>query len=64
MLQRDSSYGKCYYNGDYALIGNCAQPFLVRGGFWWNGSGAGVFYSDGGYGYADDLIGFRPVLAV
>ena len=59
-----AQYGKCYYNSDYALIGNCARPFLVRGGNWWNGSGAGVFNSDGNYGYANDYYGFRPVLAV
>lgn len=59
-----AQYGKCYYNGDYALIGNCAQPFLVRGGHWWNGSGAGVFNSGGHSGGADCGSGFRPVLAV
>ena len=59
-----AQYGKCYYNGDYALIGNCAQPFLLRGGSWWNGSYAGVFNSYGDYGYADNNDGFRPVLAV
>lgn len=60
-----AQYGKCYYNSDYALIGNCALPFLERGGDWWDGSGAGVFNSDGGaYGYADLDSGFRPVLAV
>lgn len=59
-----AQYGKCYYNSDYALIGNCAQPFLLRGGYWWNGSYAGVFSSDGTYGYAYSYGGFRPVLAV
>ena len=59
-----AQYGKCYYNSDYALIGNCALPFLGRGGSWWNGSGAGVFYSYGDYGYAYYSVGFRPVLAV
>ena len=59
-----AQYGKCYYNSDYALIGNCALPFLVRGGSWWYGSYAGVFYSSGDYGHANDDFGFRPVLAV
>ena len=59
-----AQYGKCYYNSDYALIGNCALPFLIRGGNWWNGSSAGVFSSDGYCGYADYNNGFRPVLAV
>ena len=59
-----AQYGKCYYNSDYALIGSCAQPFLLRGGLWWNGSSAGVFGSDGYGGSADSSVGFRPVLAV
>lgn len=59
-----AQYGKCYYNSDYALIGNCALPFLRRGGIWWGGSNAGVFYSYGYYGYAYSNGGFRPVLAV
>lgn len=59
-----AQYGKCYYNSDYALIGNCALPFLLRGGDWWIGSSAGVFDSGGYYGYAGDSAGFRPVLAV
>ena len=59
-----AQYGQCYYNSDYALIGNCALPFLRRGGSWWGGSGAGVFNSYGSYGYAYGDYGFRPVLAV
>ena len=59
-----AQYGKCYYNGDYALIGNCALPFLARGGSWWDGSRAGVFGSYGAFGYAYVSGGFRPVLAV
>lgn len=59
-----AQYGKCYYNSDYALIGNCARPFLIRGGNWWGGSGAGVFDSSGGSGDAYYSYGFRPVLAV
>ena len=59
-----AQYGKCYYNSDYALIGNCALPFLIRGGGWWDGSGAGVFASIGHSGGAYYNGGFRPVLAV
>ena len=59
-----AQYGKCYYNSDYALIGNCALPFLIRGGNWWSGSSAGVFDSHGNRGYAYYNDGFRPVLAV
>ena len=59
-----AQYGKCYYNSDYALIGSCALPFLLRGGNWWDGSSAGVFDSRGNIGDAYDDCGFRPVLAV
>ena len=59
-----AQWGKTFYNDDFALIGNCSHPFLLRGGSWWNGSRAGIFASGGFYGYAGDNIGFRPVLAV
>ena len=57
-----TAYGKSYYNSDYAIIGNCLQPFLRRGGLWWSGTVAGVFASNGCYGYADAHCGFRPVV--
>ena len=57
-----AQYGSSYYNNDYALIGNCSRPFLFRGGYWWGGSDAGVFASDGYYGYTGYGVGFRPVL--
>ncbi len=47
-----ADYGRSYYNSDYALIGNTSLPFLIRGGFWWFSSGAGVFASDGDLGNA------------
>ena len=44
---------------------NCiSQPFLLRGGNWWNGSNAGVFASNGNNGNANNNNGFRPVLVV
>ena len=57
-----TQYGRSYYNDDFVLIGNCSQPFLLRGGSWWNGSYAGVFASVGDYGYTYNNVGFRPVL--
>ena len=53
-----------FYNSDYALIGNCLRPFLLRGGNWGCSAFAGVFASDGDGGYANFSVGFRPVLAV
>ena len=58
------NYGKIYYNNDLALIGNTSQPFLRRGGGWGYGTDAGVFYSNGGVGYENYYVGFRPVLVV
>ncbi len=46
----DKQYGTTCYNNDYALIGNCDLPFLVRGGVWWHSTYAGVFASVGYYG--------------
>ncbi len=56
--------GTGYYNDDYALIGNCALPFVLHGGDWSNGTNAGIFALNdynGGPSYSD---GFRPVLVV
>ena len=46
--------------GDYALVGNPAQPFLLRGGSWWDGAAAGVFASHGSRGDAGDGARFPP----
>lgn len=35
------------YGGDYFYINNAeAERWLIRGGYWGNGGGAGVFYSN------------------
>ena len=60
----NAQYGRTFYNDDFALIGNCSRPFLLRGGAWWDGTGAGVFAALGYYGNTDIYIGFRPVLVV
>ena len=57
-------YGRTFYNDDFALIGNILYPFLLRGGYWGNVTGAGVFASDGHYGNAYGYYGFRPVVVV
>ena len=51
------------WNGDYALIGSSAIPFVGRGGRFYNGAVAGVCYSNFAYGSAYYSDGFRPVLA-
>ena len=60
-----TQYGNTAYNNDFALIGNCAPSFLVRGGVWWDDTRAGVFASDSNYGGSALLtVVFRPVLVV
>ncbi len=63
-LEGETEYGTGYYNGDYALIGNCVQSFVYRSGYWDDGMFTGVFVfaiDGGGTGYKS---GFRPVLVV
>ncbi len=51
------------WNNDYTLIGHASGPFVARGGYCYDGSGAGVLYSDITHGGAYSHYGFRPVLA-
>ncbi len=60
----DYSLGYGFYNRDYALIGNCAQPFVFRGGNWVDGNGSGVFTLSGVDGGSYYNRAFRPVLVV
>ncbi len=60
----NSKLGTGLYNSDYALIGNCAPPFVCRGGYWSNGAGAGVFALYDGNGGPYYSHAFRPVLVV
>ncbi len=53
---------KNLYNSDYALIGYGKNPFIIRGGYGWSGSDAGIFaiaYIDGGM---QQTRGFRPTI--
>ena len=52
LTSTQAGYGLSYYNGDFTLVGTYYRPFLLRGGHWSYGSGAGVFASNGYYGYA------------
>ena len=56
----NSSNGSWY--GDYSYFPSTSGPFFRRGGNYYNGTGAGVFYfgNYGGNSYGDDS--FRPVL--
>ena len=50
--------------GDYSYFSSLSIPFLVRGGYYYVGSGAGAFAFGGSGGYADTYYGgFRAVLA-
>ena len=44
--------GRSYYNEDFALIGGCSLPFLLRGGTLWDDTDAGVFAFSGHYAAA------------
>ncbi len=59
MMPDDTSFD---YQGDYFYINNgAAERFPVRGGVWYNGTSAGVFYSSLGSSraYTYTSIGFR-----
>ena len=59
-----ASYGLGYYNGDFTLIGNCATPFVSRGGNWADGTHTGVFALHVYNGALNHFSGFRPVVVV
>ena len=52
------------WDNDYVLIGHLAVPFVVRGGYCGDGSGAGVLYSNISSGNPNYNDGFRAVLVV
>ena len=57
-----SGIGTSSWNGDYSYFPGLSSPFVMRGGGYWDGAGAGPFYfsrTNGDGGYND---GFRPVL--
>ena len=56
----NTKYGYTVYNGDFALIGNCSLPFLLRGGSWGVGTNAGVFASNSDSGSAAGFRRFPP----
>ena len=52
------------WDNDLIRIGHSSIPFVVRGGSFSSGGGAGVFFSDAGDGYGGNNDGFRPVVVV
>ena len=49
--------------GDVSDMANANNPWVIRGGYWYNGDRAGVFYFSFGYGHANSTSSFRIVLA-
>ena len=56
----NSSNGSWY--GDYSYFPYSSGPFFIRGGYYGNGTSAGVFYFDNNDGYSRSDTSFRPVL--
>lgn len=52
------------WDSDYVLLGNATHPFVIRGGSYSSGTGAGVFYSNIGTGYGSGSNGFRSALVL
>ena len=52
------------WDGDLTLIGHLAYPFVIRGGYCSDGSGAGVLCSNITDGYPSYLHGFRAAFVV
>ena len=48
--------------GDYSAFPGTSIPFFKRGGYYDNGTIAGVFFFNGDNGYSGDSVSFRPVL--
>ena len=51
-----------FYYGDYSWFPSLHVPFFIRGGYWWGGTGAGLFYFYRYSGNSDSHNGFRAVL--
>ena len=58
-----SDSGQHQWNGSHMYFVYSSYPWFLRGGFYHNGSGAGLFYAYHNHGYADDYDAFRVALA-
>ena len=54
--------GKTSWYSDYSDFVGAAGPFFLRGGAYWNTSGAGLFSFSRNGGYSSYNVGFRSVL--
>ena len=52
------------WDSDYVLLGNASHPFVLRGGYYANGTSAGVFYSNISLGGGHNYYGFRSALVL
>ena len=59
----DSSGNRGLWFSDYAHFPTATYPWVTRGGYFYYGSGAGVFCFNRAYGLAYSAYGFRVVLA-
>ena len=57
-----SGSGTTSWYGDYSNFPDTSAPFFVRGGYYSNGSRAGVFYFNDSSGNSRSSYSFRPVL--
>ena len=60
----NSASGLYSWNNDYSIFPYLSYPFFIRGGYFYNSSGAGLFYFSASYGNMNYEGGFRPVLGV
>ena len=54
--------GNTSWNGDYSYFAGLYLPFFLRGGSYWDRSGAGLFYFYRNDGVSNSSNGFRSVL--
>ena len=57
-----SGTGATSWKGDYSYFPALYSPFSIRGGYFWDGSHAGLFFFDRTNGNSYYYSGFRPVL--
>ena len=57
-----SGSGTTSWNSDYSSFPRTSFPFFLRGGYYSDGTDAGVFYFNDFTGYGDGNHSFRPVL--
>ena len=57
-----SGSGATSWYGDSSYFPGASNPFFIRGGYYSNGSNAGVFCFDNSNGHGDSAYSFRPVL--